>query len=350
MYTYSGALKGICLLAVLFTPAMSLAAVSVGTKASEVDQETYAVHATIMAQNSSSQGSADTEAAAAMSDVAADQPGSTVSLDEVAIQLINPISSVFRVENDFNYYSYDGSLPGAGDQGNWNILIKPHFPISLSNGKNILIRLEIPIILTEPVFVSDAVYPAYLIRQRTTTMSTDGAFVDQHSHLEDIGFDAAYGGVSDNGFISMFGVAGAVPVSTDTSNSKHQLQLGPEIAFGKITSWGVVGAWLTHLIDVVGEDSFDTNITSMKVFFAYGLGNGWQIISNPVISYDWAADSGNRLFLPIGAGISKTTRIGNTPLKFSVELQKFVVSPDFFGPDLLLRFSLTPAIAYPWSK
>jgi hypothetical protein len=70
--------------------------------------------------------------------------------------------------------------------------------------------------------------------------------------------------------------------------------LGPEVAFGKIADWGVVGAWVTHLTDVLGDSLVSTNVTSAKIFFAYGLGNGWQIISNPEISYDWEAVSGER--------------------------------------------------------
>jgi hypothetical protein len=344
MHPCSSALKGICLLATLILPAFAVAAVSVANHVSPDKQESEPVQATILAQNSAQQSSVDW-------DMQVDSPNTVaVSLSEIATEISNPVSDLIRVENDFNYFSYDGSLPGASDQGNWIIQVKPHIPFTLSNGKSILFRLDIPIILREPVFESDAIYPAYLIRQNTTTMSTDGEFVDQHSHLEDIGFDVAYGGVSDSGLITMYGVAGAVPVSTDTSNSKHQLQLGPEFAIGKVTSWGLYGAWLTHLIDVVGEDSFDTNITSVKVLFAYGFGNGWQIFSNPVISYDWAADSGNKLFLPIGAGISKTMRIGNAPLKLSFELQKYLESPDFFGPDLMLKFSVTPVLENPWSK
>jgi hypothetical protein len=84
--------------------------------------------------------------------------------------------------------------------------------------------------------------------------------------------------------------------------------------------------------------------------FAYGLGNGWQVFSNPTISYDWAADSGNKLLLPIGAGISKTLRIGRVPLKLAFEIQKFVESPEQFGPDWLFTFSFTPVIAYPYLK
>ena len=143
----------------------------------------------------------------------------------------------------------------------------------------------------------------------------------------------------------MLGLNTVLPVSTDTSNSRHQLQIGPEYSFGKITDWGIAGARLKHMIDVVGDDDFDTNITSMNVFFAYGLGNGWQIISNPTILYDWEADSGNELLLPIGAGVSKTTRFGRTPVKFEIELQKYIETSRRFGPEWLFTFSITPVLS-----
>jgi len=141
-----------------------------------------------------------------------------------------------------------------------------------------------------------------------------------------------------------------LPSSQDLSESIDQYQLGPEVALGKVTSWGVYGAWFKHLTRVSGEDAWDTNMTSLKIFFAYGLGNGWQVFSNPEIEYDWEAESDNKLFLPIGGGISKTTRIGKVPLKLEFEIQKYLVSPDSIGPDWLFTFSFTPAFRIPFQK
>ena len=73
-------------------------------------------------------------------------------------------------------------------------------------------------------------------------------------------------------------------------------------------------------------------------------------MSNPVITADWEADSGNELLLPIGAGVSKTTRFGKVPVKLAFEIEKYVVSADRFGTDWLLTFSITPVFRNPFQK
>jgi hypothetical protein len=276
-----------------------------------------------------------------------------LTLDEIAKELSNPVTALASINNDFEYRLYQGSLPAADDEAAFVYKLQPSIPIPLANGKNILMRMAIPINGEQPIYAANGeqVSP-FLIRQTASTIPTDGTFDNRHghSHLADIDFDVAYGGVSDNGFISMYGIAGVLPTSQDLSQSIDQIQLGPEVAFGKVTPWGVFGAWLTHLTRVSGEDAWDTNMTSLKIFFAYGLGNGWQAFSNPVIEYDWEGDGDNKLFLPIGGGVSKTTRIGRMPLKLAFEIQHYVVSPDSIGPEWLFTFSFTPVIPNPFQK
>lgn len=266
------------------------------------------------------------------------------TLDEIAKALSNPVAAISYVGNDFQYRSYQGDLPGADDQSGESYLIKPAFGIPLSNGKNILLRATIPVRLSQPKYVADREYYDFLIRQKADSMPGDGAFESGHSFLGDVTYDIAYGGVNDNGWIFMYGLAGVLATSEDTSAARNQRLLGPEVAFGKETSWGVLGAWLSHVVDVSGGSSanIDSEMTSARLFFAYGLGNGWQVFSNPTIVYDWEAVSGNKLLLPIGAGVSKVTRLGGLPLKFAMDVQNYIVSPDAYGPEWLLSFSVTP--------
>jgi len=296
---------------------------------------------------------ADEEAESQGSDTAGSIKLDALSLDEIAMELSNPVTALASISNDFEYRIYQGSLPAADDESAYVYTLRPSIPIPLSNGKNILMRFGIPINGEQPIYaVGNEQYSPFLIRQNASTIPTDGTFDNYHghSHLGDIDFDIAYGGVSDSGFISMYGIAGVLPTSQDLSQSIDQYQLGPEIALGKVTGWGVYGAWLTHLTGVYGEDKWDTNMTSLKIFFAYGLGNGWQVFSNPVIEYDWEGDSDNQLFLPLGAGVSKTTRFGSMPMKLSFEIQKYISSPDAIGPDWLFTFSFTPVIRNPFGK
>jgi len=286
-----------------------------------------------------------------------EETGRLMTVDEIAKELSNPVTALRSIYNDFEYRKFDGDLRGSGGQDSWIYLLTPSIPFQLDNGKNILLRATIPFNLNQPIWETwpdapiwevDRSYAEWLLRQSPQVTSDTGRFFRGHDHLADITFDAAYGGVSDGGFISMFGIAGVFPSSQDISSSRDQFLLGPEVALGKSADWGVIGAWATHLVDISGDSGFKTSETTIEIFFAYGLGNGWQIISNPTILYDWEADSGNELLLPIGAGVSKTTRFGRMPIKFEMELQKYIETPERFGPEWLFTFSITPVLSKTW--
>jgi len=276
-----------------------------------------------------------------------ESPLSAMPIDEIALELSHPASSLASIDNDFEFTAYQGDLPGASSQSSFRYVLRPSWPIRLSNGNNILLRASIPVNADQPVYVADGVqYSAWMIRQFADDLPQDGYFKTGHDHLDDVGFDLAYSGVSDGGIIGLFGLKVVMPTNQDFSAARDQWLLGPELSLGKVTSWGVIGASANHLTNVSGENRHDsdTNMTTVDVFFAYGLGNGWQVISNPEIEYDWEAAGGNKLFLPIGGGIAKTTRWGRMPLKMELEIFNYIVSPDAFGPNWLLTFSITPVI------
>ena len=276
---------------------------------------------------------------------------SAKSFDEIALELTNPMGSLSAVFNDFQYNTFQGNLNGASDQTRLTYLITPSIPFLLDNGKSIVLRTTFPVTFGEPTipFQIDQDYPDWRIRQFANFLPLDTPMRKDHSYMGDISVDLAYGGVNDNGYITMFGVAAVLPTSRDGSSERDQYLLGPEFAFGKVTRWGVIGAWATHLTNVAAVDEklpvYDTNLTSLKIFFAYGLGNGWQIISNPVIEYDREGLKDNKLLLPIGGGFSKTTSIGRIPLKMDLELFHYIESPTAFGPEWLLTFSVTPVLS-----
>ncbi|MBT8038740.1 MAG: hypothetical protein KJN78_00725 [Gammaproteobacteria bacterium] len=268
------------------------------------------------------------------------------------MELVNPVSSLVRFETDLGYTGYQGSLADASGESAYALNVRTTFPIPLSNGNNILLRLNIPLNGDQPLYEipgSDEELSTYQIRQIASTLPQDGTFdhYHGHSHLGEVSIDAAYGGVSDSGFISMFGIAAQFPTSQDISQRSDQVLLGPEIALGQVTDWGIYGGWLTHMTNIGGDETYPTSTTTLELFFAYGLGNGWQVTSNPVLAYDWEGEKDNRLFLPLGGGVAKTTRIGTVPVKLGLEVYTYLESPDSIGPDWLVTFSITPALRNP---
>lgn len=271
------------------------------------------------------------------------------SLDDIALELTNPLGNLFSIATDFEYLNNQGYINGASDHPRSDLFFKPSFPFRLKNGKNIVIRGTVPVSFGEPSYPFQYKdFADWRIRQFADLLPNDATVRTDHGFMDDISVDVAYGGVNENGYITMFGAAAVLPVSQDGTGERNQYLLGPEVAFGKVTSWGMVGARATHVVNVAAAGEkippFDTTMTSLNVFFSYRLGNGWQIISNPVIEYDWEALDDNRLMFPIGAGFAKTTSIRNMPLRISLEIYNYIESPAAFGPDWLVRFGVTPVM------
>jgi len=62
------------------------------------------------------------------------------------------MASIF---NGFSYRSYNGSLPGAGDQNKRKWDITPSIPFSLDNGKTIVVRGTLPISFGTPAYLTE---------------------------------------------------------------------------------------------------------------------------------------------------------------------------------------------------
>lgn len=276
--------------------------------------------------------------------------------NEVGMELANPATRFPRIENTLEYRTYQGSLPGSGEGTSWIYEFTPVYPFELDNGRIIELRATIPLWLNQhiwevyyddPIWEQDRSYADWLLRQSPQVTPSTGRFQTGHDHMADIRVDAAYGGVSDSGLIGMFGLVTVWPFSTDISASRDQYLIGPQVVLGKTGDWGVAGARLKHFIDIGGDSRFSTNETWLEVFFAYGLGNGWQIVSNPRVLYDWEADGGNHLLLPLGGGVSKTTRISRVPVKLDAELYYHVETAERFGTEWLFQLRITPAFSKP---
>ena len=275
-----------------------------------------------------------------------------LSVDEIALELMNPVTGLRSIAWDVKYTTFQGTLPEADEQTAFSNVFRPSWPIRLSNGQHLLLSAAITINGDQPGWkpVGWIDYPQWLIRQLPDFDETVGGFASGHGHMDNLAFDIGYGGVSEDGVISMFSIANVAPTSDDRSAMRRQWLFGPELALGRMTSWGLYGMRAKHLTDIWSgsnpqEVEFDTNETTLKLFFAYSLGNGWLIEANPTILYDWEAVSGNEWTVPVGAGLSKTFKLGKVPFKLGVEVQNFIVTPDRFGPEWLVNLNLTPVFS-----
>jgi hypothetical protein len=260
------------------------------------------------------------------------------SAEEIAKELANPNATLGFMTFNFDHIEYQGDLPGADSQSGQRISFQPSMPYPIAEGTNLFVRPLIPIIVDQPTpIVGDQV------------VSSGGIeFESQGVELGDIGFDMAIGKTLPSKTVLFAGMVGTMPTATEDSLGLDQWLLGPEVYVGQLTDWGAFGVLLTHQWDVAGEDDFDTSITGGQYFFTYNLKDSWQIQMQPTFSYNHEAESGNKLTFPVGIGVAKTTIIGKTPWKFSLQYWHYVESPDQFGPDFQIRFGVTPVVPLPW--
>jgi len=273
--------------------------------------------------------------------------GTQKSIEEISREMTNPLAAFWRFDYLGQHTKYQGSIPGADDQSSWADYFQFTIPFREKDGKGWVFTFTLPYFPDQPIYWADRGYAEWRLRLEDPTDQEGAFWAPTHGHTDDTSFNLVYGGVNESGRILNYGLTGILPTTSDTSNGKQQLILGPVVNIGKMAEWGVYGVLFSQIFDVAekrGKGTPDTSQATLQGYFSYDLGSGWQMISNPVVTYDWEGDSGNKLNLPLGGGIAKTFKFGNVPLRLTAEAQYFVASTDRFGPDWLYMFELSSII------
>jgi hypothetical protein len=264
-----------------------------------------------------------------------------LSANDAAKELANPAGSLANLANNFTYRQFKGELPGAGSQTSLSYTFQPVLPFPVGDqGRNIIVRPAFSVTFDQPVFDS-----------------TEGTFQSLSTNLNDITFDLVYAGTEmkgqGKGYLWGYGLAGTIPVATNSALGGAQWRFGPEIFGGVIPKWGVFGALVNNQWNLGGGGGSGSNdqpfsTTTAQYFYGITLGNGWQILSAPVITVDWEADGNEAWSVPVGTGIAKTLKIGGTTWRVQVEGWKYVVQPESFGSDWFVSLDIRPVIQNPF--
>ena len=259
---------------------------------------------------------------------AANQAHTEKSADEIARDLANPNSPLASLNGQLQHRTFDGNLPGANNQDSMTFVFQPVFPFSLgktSSGAD------------QTLFVRPAI--SYFFNQPSFNAST-GNFDDVNG-MGDIVTDVAYGQTYKNGFLWAIGGVTTLPTATDSRLGSGKWSLGPEVLIGKFEKWGVYGIFPSHQWDVAGWGDGSVNATSIQTFVALLPGGGWSVSTQPIMSYDW---KGDQWTIPINLTVSKTLKVGKTPLKVSLEANYYVEQSDVFGPQWMVGLKITPVV------
>jgi hypothetical protein len=154
-----------------------------------------------------------------------------------------------------------------------------------------------------------------------------------------------------DGWVWGAGATFKFPTASDPVNGQGKYQAGPAAMLINMGRPWVYGFLVQHWSSFAGDDQYDdTSFTDFQYIIRYMLPKAWSVGAGPSITYNHEAESGDRLTVPIGLGVTKTVRVGKLPMKLRGEVHYSVVRPESYGEAWNIRLQITPVIKSPFIK
>jgi len=234
--------------------------------------------------------------------------------EELAKAAQNPVADMISLplQNNTNF-SF------GPEKKTQNILnVQPVWPFSLTEEWNLITRTIVPVISQPGLFPGD----------------------DRENGLGDTTFTAFLSPAKSGKWIWGAGPVLLLPTATDDKLGADKWGAGPSaVALTSDGPW-LYGALVSHLWSVAGDsDRDDVNQSLVQPFVNYNLPDGWYLVSSPIITANWEADSDDTWTVPVGGGFGKIFRIGRQPVNAQIQAFYNVETPDY-GADWTLRMQL----------
>jgi hypothetical protein len=232
---------------------------------------------------------------------------------ELAKLAQNPVANLISVPFQNNTNFNIGQYRGVQDILN----IQPVIPINLNEQWNWINRTIMPVISNPPLS------PA----------------IGGVAGLGDIQYEGFLSPAKPGTFIWGVGPIIQLPTHTATNLGNNNLGLGPTgvvLHLSHDDPW-VYGALINNVWSV-GTSPMDRAYSNglLQPFVNYNFGDGYYLVSSPIITMSWLSPANQQLTLPVGGGIGKIIHLGKLPINAQLSAYYNVVRPDF-EPDWQLR-------------
>ena len=242
--------------------------------------------------------------------VAEGTPGQE-STDELRKAAQNPVASMisvpFQNNTDFNI--------GPDHKTKNTLNIQPVLPFELNDDWNLITRTIFPLV-SQP-----ALLPG---KDRTFGLgdTTLTAFLSPKEHGK-----IAWGA----------GPMFLLPTATDDILGADKWGLGISgVALTMIDKW-TIGALVSNIWSVAGSGDNDINLFTLQYFVNYNLEGGWYLVTAPINTANWEADSDNQWTVPLGGGAGRVFNIGKQPVNAQLSAYYNVETPENFGAEWQMR-------------
>jgi len=260
------------------------------------------------------------------------QEADSTSIDALNRQLENPLSRFWSLifQENLNFNSGD-LVEGTHVSNVFNF--QPSLPVPVGKSKMFLVRPVFPLV-TAPVF------------------DENGKKTGTETGLGDINVFSLFGPDKKDGLIWGAGLTFTFPTASSDYLGSGKFQMGPALMALSITKKWTIGTIVQHWNSVGGDSNrSDVTITDVQYILRKQIkGKGMSIGMGPNISINWNAESGNKVTFPIGLGITKTVKWGDSPWKLRFEPQYSIIKPDDYGTLWNIRIQIAPIIKNPFLK
>lgn len=245
------------------------------------------------------------------------QPGLAVENRLEAKQ--NPISSFITVP-------FKTTLDYGAANGSGTILnIMPMVPVTVGDW-NLLNRAVIPLANVDGAIVGAG--------------NPSPAQGGEASGLGDINYALIFSPVNYDEFIWGIGPSINMPSASNDQLGSGKWSTGVAGMIFTQTDWGNILLRARQLWSFAGDsDRKDVSQLVIEPIVTYGLGDGWHLFTDTIISANWKADSQNRWIVPLGGGFGRTFKVADQTILSRLEAYYNIEKPEG-APDYSVSFTI----------
>jgi hypothetical protein len=224
----------------------------------------------------------------------------------------NPVANLISLplQNNFLFQEDTGDLL-------YNLNVQPVIPFNLNDDWNLITR---------------TIVPFFALESAPSGFDSVG--------LGDINTTLFFSPVNSGGLIWGVGPVLSFPTATDDLFGTGKWSAGPAAVALTMQGRWVFGALANNVWSYAGDgDRGSVNAFLVQPFINYNLDAGWFLVSAPVITSNWKADSDQRWTVPLGGGVGRVFPIGRQPINTSLQAFYNVERPTG-GPEWSVRFNL----------
>ena len=239
---------------------------------------------------------------------------------ELARAVQNPVADLvsvpFQNNTNFNF--------GPRERTQNVLNIQPVVPVDLNENWLMITRTIVPVV-SQPSFREGQ------NREDGIGTTSFSMFFSPKDQAKWIGGDWLWG----------VGPVALLPTSTDDRLGPDVWGIGPSAVFLSMPGRWVVGSLFSNVWSFTHDDDDEkVNLFTWQPFVNYNLDDGWYLSASPLVTANWEADSDNRWTVPLGGGFGRVFRVGTQAYNASLQGFYNVETPDDFGADWSVRFTL----------